>query len=523
MPEAANRPTPPAGFRIRLDPRTQIWGSGRVLVGGSPWRISRLSASAQSFVHRLSARGSRGLELASAMDRQVARILLDRGFAMPSAPPRTTSSPARVDIETVIPVLDDPTRLDRLLDSLAANGVHVVDDGSRDPQAIAAVAAVHGAAVHRLQANVGPAAARNAGIARCSADLIACIDADCVADPDWAQRLSHHFDDPMVAAVTPRIVPLGGHHTLIGRYLSTRSSLDMGRDPEVARPGARLGFVPSAALVLRRSSIEGPPFHGIAFHASLRLGEDVDLTWRLAAAGWLVRYDPSVMVQHASRSTLRAWLTRTYEYGTSAPTLHHRHPGALAPARVSAWNLATMASLVAGQPWLAAGIMGTATALLWRRISNLPEAPTIAARTVSQGLLADAASVGHLLRREWWPIGALALVASPRSKWARAAAATMLTPIALEWIRQRPPIDPIRYVGLRLLDDAAYGTGVIAASARSRDLGPLTAHVRIPGIGQVQSWQRRVLRHGHRLIGKSPSPSRSRPLSPGNRSDHDAG
>ncbi len=59
-----------------------------------------------------------------------------------------------------------------------------------------------------LAANAGPAAARNAGLGQVTTPLVAFVDSDCVPDPHWLEPLLGHFDDPMVAAVAPRIVPL---------------------------------------------------------------------------------------------------------------------------------------------------------------------------------------------------------------------------------------------------------------------------------------------------------------------------
>jgi hypothetical protein len=39
-------------------------------------------------------------------------------------------------------------------------------------------------------------------------------------------------------------------------------------------------------------------------------------------------------------------------------------------------------------------------------------------------------------------------------------AALVLAPPLLDWADRRPPLDPVRYVAARLLDDAAYSMGV---------------------------------------------------------------
>lgn len=462
----------PPGFRIRLDPRVRRWADGSVLIGGAPWRVSRLKPPVQDLVRRLADAGSNGLVLQRPTDLTIARLLLDRGFADPF-PGTRADPPAKVSI--VIPAMDHADNLDSILASLAPQHAVVIDDGSHDPGPVIAVALAHSAHLISHAVNRGPAAARNTGLAATDSPVVAFIDSDCIAGPDWPRSLLHHFDDPAVAAVAPRVAPTGEGRSVLERYEASRSSLDMGSRPELVRPGARLGFVPSASLLVRRSALGAS-----GFDEDLRLGEDVDLVWRLAEAGWLVRYDPDTFVRHRTRTNPREWLSRRYQYGTSAADLEERHPGRLTPARVSSWNLATYALIAAGHPTLGVTVTAAATGMLWRQVRDLPRSPLLAVRTVGQGLLADGAAIGHMLRREWWPVGAAALMLAPKSRTARIAAACMLTPIALEWATRRPPLDPIRYTGLRLLDDAAYGSGVIAASARARTLRTLLPSIRWP-------------------------------------------
>ena len=107
--------------------------------------------------------------------------------------------------------------------------------------------------------------------------------------------------------------------------------------------------------------------------------------------------------------------------------------------------------------------------------------PMVAPVVVGKSLAAEMAAVGHLLRREWWPLGWLALAAAPRSRIGRFAGAAMLIPIAREWFDRRPAVDPMRYLALRLTEDAAYGSGVIACAIRRMRPGVLVPMVRLPG------------------------------------------
>ncbi len=104
-----------------------------------------------------------------------------------------------------------------------------------------------GAGSSRWPPTQGPAAARNAGLGQVTTPLVAFVDSDCVPDPDWLEPLLGHFDDPMVAAVAPRIVPFPVvPATALSRYEAARSSLDRGGSGGLVRPLSRIPYVPSA-------------------------------------------------------------------------------------------------------------------------------------------------------------------------------------------------------------------------------------------------------------------------------------
>ena len=481
------RALPPEGLRVVPSERLRVESGGRVLMGGDPWRISRLHGAAHALFGRLMCAGPNGLALAAA-DLAAARALLDRGFITP------VGLDAQIDatpIEIIVPVLDNGPGLERLLGSLRSPDVLIIDDGSRDAAAIREIAARHGARVVRHDVNLGPAAARNTGLAHTTSPIVAFLDSDCIADPHWVSGLRWHFADPCVAMVAPRVIPTQATQAratsteagaaLLATYDLARSALDMGNRPALVRNGAPLGFVPSAALLVRRSALSDP-----AFVPELRLGEDVDLCWRLSAAGWLVRFDPGSQVRHESIGRWRRWVTRRFDYGTSAAQLEQRHPHNLAPLRASAANLTALALLGRRKPALAAITLLASTVALQRTLRTLPGSGPLAARVGAQSVVADAMGLGHALRREWWPLGALAVLASPRSGIARVATACMLAPIAVEFTTQRPPLDLVRYTAMRLIDDAAYGTGVLTSCLRARRVNALRPTIRWPRISQLR-------------------------------------
>src|SRR3546814_1587893 len=95
----------------------------------------------------------------------------------------------------------------------------------------------------RFRSNLGPAGARNAGLAKVSTPLVAFVDSDVTVTPDALLSLAKHFTDPKVALVGPRII--GTVHTdhprWFERYDAARSSLTLGSVPGSVRPGAAVG------------------------------------------------------------------------------------------------------------------------------------------------------------------------------------------------------------------------------------------------------------------------------------------
>jgi mycofactocin system glycosyltransferase len=459
-PEPGSTPLP-GSFGLTADPATTMLDAGRVLMGGSPFRLLRLSEKAAAVVRRWetgSVVGDRKGE------RSLARRLVASGAFVPRPGPPTFGPH---DVTVVIPVRDRPEALQRLLTALTGLHCLVVDDGSAEAERTEEVARQAGAEVVLLEINQGPSAARNAGLARVGTPLVAFIDSDCVPAAGWLEPLLAHFTDPMVAAVAPRIAPAPTTPpTLLSRYEATRSSLDRGSSAGVVRPMSRIPYVPSAALLVRRE-VAGD----LLFDPALRGGEDVDLVWRLAEAGWDVRYEPHSTVQHDGPRRLGPWLRRRAFYGTTAAPLARRHPGSLAPLHTSAWTAGVWGLALARRPLLASGVLVTSVLVLARRLDGLVDQPVRAATAIAGGGTAKAAlpALGNLTRA-WAPVMALGLAWRPTR---RVAGLALVAPAVSDWGADRGDLDPIRYAALHVADDLAYGAGVWRGCLKERTMAPL--------------------------------------------------
>lgn len=397
----------------------------------------------------------------TAVGQLLARRLLDAGIAHPRPQP----SRGPTDVTIVVPVRDQPDELEVCLAALGSErSVIVVDDGSLAGKRIAEVAVRRGARLIRRPTAGGPAAARNAALAEVRTELVAFVDCDIVMPQGWMSGLAGHFDDPLVAAVAPRVRPLaGGRRGFLERYLDARSPIDMGARESAVEPGARVSYAPTAALLVRRRACRS------GFDDGLRYGEDVDLIWRLRAAGWRVRYEPSVVVGHIEPATLARALARRFRYGSSAGPLAKRHPGRLAPA-VLLPGPTLVALLAAGRhPGPAALVAARESIALARTATRLGLPPTWGVRWFGEATSQAGLSLGSYLGKF-----ALPLVLQRAWRTRRAVVLGLLALPALdEWRRRAPDLDPLRWTALALLDDAAYGIGVYWGCIRAGEVAPL--------------------------------------------------
>jgi len=178
-------------------------------------------------------------------------------------------------------------------------------------------------------------------------------------------------------------------------------------------------------------------------------------------------------VAHQHRVRLASWFSRRMEYGTSAAPLELRHPGTLPAVAMSGWSATAWAAAALGYPLAGAGIVAAATGLLARRLAPLTGAGAwpAATRLAAGGTVAAGRLLGSTLSRAWWPVALPAAVAVPRLRLPLAA--LVLAPPVLGWRERRPPMDPVRYVSARLLDDMAYSLGVWRGCVRHRTAAPL--------------------------------------------------
>ena len=459
-------------MRYSLDNSWRRPKKGNVLIAGSPLRIFRLSAAGQSIAESLEQTGE-----APASGQLLITRLIDAGALHP-LPSLESDAPTLSDISIVIPFFarseNDIVRVQNLITEFSAfPQVMVVDDAS--PIAFPEMPNTN-VTVHRQEVNNGPGAARNAGLAHVSTSHVAFIDADVQCTHEDVCELAKWWSLPQLAVLAPRVKSLNWFHNgaVVAAYEEVRSPLDMGALPARVRAGTRVSYVPSALLLCDVAALRAVN----GFDESMRTGEDVDLIWRLDAAGYSCRYEPSIEVHHLPRSTTQQLVQQRMGYGESAALLATKHRGALAPLRVSGWSTGVWASIALGFP-IIGGVVAAGTAVaLHRKLRFLPDAEKESARLATLGHLHAGKQIASAITRVWWPIALLLALVSRRARWALCLAA--FVPALSDWWTTRPHLDPVRYTLLRWVDDMSYGFGVWKGVVREGNYDPL--------IPELSSW-----------------------------------
>ena len=459
--------------RFALDGSVRRVDGGRALIGGSPLKVYRLTNAGAAIVDTI-AKG-RDVEVRAFVDR-----LVDGGVIHPQ-PERGPFSSA--DVTVVIPAHQKP--VDAVVVACAGAGrIIVVDDASP-----IALRAPQGSELVRHERNLGPAAARNTGLALVTTPLVAFLDDDTAAPVGWLEPLLAHFADDRVAFVAPRVESTAGAIAL-ARYERCRSPLDLGQTAARVRPRTRVSYVPAAAILLRTQVVRDLG----GFDATMRVGEDVDLVWRIEEQGWRGRYEPRVVVGHQPRTTMRTWLAQRFGYGSSAAPLAMRHHEAVSPLTVSGWSVAAWGLAVAGHPVAGASVTTGTAALLTRKLHGLDEPVPEALRLAGLGTLFAGRQIASSVTRTWWPLALAAALVSKRAR--RALAAAILVPALIEYVQKRPDLDPACWIALRALDDGAYGAGVWAGCLRAGSFAALR-----PDLTSWPRLSRYEARRGTRAVG----------------------
>jgi glucosyl-dolichyl phosphate glucuronosyltransferase len=249
----------------------------------------------------------------------------------------TRSSVAAVEMSVVVGTLNRSALLERAIRSLlgqrCAPGtleIIVVDNGSSDDTGAVVQAAA--AAEPRLryirEPRLGLSFARNCGILHATGSVVAFLDDDSEAEPDWVERLMEIFrKEPRVGAAGGKTLvrwPDKQPDWVSGSLEGYYGKCDYGDQRRQLRfPEYPFG---SNMAIRRRLLLELGGFRTDlgARGNNLMAGEETDLFDRLGAQAVSVIYEPSAVVRHwAAPDRITRWwsLRRAFKHGLSSAVM----------------------------------------------------------------------------------------------------------------------------------------------------------------------------------------------------------
>jgi glycosyltransferase involved in cell wall biosynthesis len=163
------------------------------------------------------------------------------------------------------------------------------------------LAATYGARVVEIAGPRGPAVARNAAAATATGDVLVFVDADVVASPDTLERTARTFSaDPHVTAVFGAYDDDPGAAGFVSQYKNLAHSYI-----HRISKGAAKTFWAGFGAVRRDAFLSVGGFDERFERPSI---EDIDLGYRLTAAGHRILLDPALAVCHLKRWTLSSMI-----------------------------------------------------------------------------------------------------------------------------------------------------------------------------------------------------------------------
>jgi GT2 family glycosyltransferase len=210
----------------------------------------------------------------------------------------------------IIPTFNGSRRIGNCLDALQKQTsgrtaeIIVVDDGSTDNTADV----VGNYSTVRLisQKNAGPATARNRGAFEAQGQILLFTDDDCVPAPGWLDAMLAPFADPDVVGAK-------------GAYLTHQSSfaarfVQIEYEDKYRKMSGldTIDFVDtySAAFLCDRFQ----EMNGYDTSFPVACAEDIELSYRMSARGWKMKFVPSAIVYHTHPDTLSSYLKKKYKF-----------------------------------------------------------------------------------------------------------------------------------------------------------------------------------------------------------------
>jgi glycosyltransferase involved in cell wall biosynthesis len=230
----------------------------------------------------------------------------------------------------IVPVYNRPQEVEELLESLTQQQfndfeVIIVEDGSSIPcKQIVDKFEEKIRVKYYFKENTGPGTSRNYGALRADGDFFIFFDSDCIVPAEY-------FNEVTKALTFAKADAFGGPDRAHPSFTNIQKAINYSMTSVLTSGGIRGGkermdkFYPRSFNM----GISREAFEKTGGFASMRFGEDVDLSLRIVSMGFTTRLIPSAYVYHKRRTDFCKFFRQVYNSGIARINLHVLHPGSL--------------------------------------------------------------------------------------------------------------------------------------------------------------------------------------------------
>jgi GT2 family glycosyltransferase len=213
-------------------------------------------------------------------------------------------------VSIIIPTFNGARRIGNCLDALLKQRgtrdaeILVIDDGSTDDTA--QVVGQYPGVRLITQANAGPAAARNHGAQEANGAIILFTDDDCVPTQNWLEAMLEPFGDPEVVGAK------GAYRTHQKRLAARFVQIEYEDRYRLMANLSSIDFVDTYSAAFRRDRFLEIGGYDTSFPVAC--AEDIELSYRMSARGWKMKFVPSAVVYHTHPDTFWRYLKKKYKF-----------------------------------------------------------------------------------------------------------------------------------------------------------------------------------------------------------------
>ncbi len=210
----------------------------------------------------------------------------------------------------IIPTFNGAGRIRHCLDALSREiagrlvEIVIVDDGSTYP--LASTVSRYPRVRLIAQANAGPATARNRGALEARGSLLLFTDDDCVPAPGWLDAMLSPFADPEVVGV--KGVYRTHQRSLAARFVQ----IEYEDKYRLMANLPSIDFVDTYSAAFRRDRFLEMNGYDTSFPVAC--AEDIELSYRMSARGWTMKFAPTAVVFHTHPDTFAKYLKKKYKF-----------------------------------------------------------------------------------------------------------------------------------------------------------------------------------------------------------------